>query len=125
MTFVRLDDLDDEQRTKVDAAMTVIREKQIPVSNLDSLLPTQVMKRIKAEAKIKFTITDHTKCWQYFEVRPREGDEHPERTKEQFCRWDSTFKRWVYTEAWVNYLVRKLADADTHGEVLRREPVAL
>lgn len=125
MTFVRLDELDPEQRTKVDAAMTIIREKQIPVSNLDSLLPTQVVKRVQGEAKIKFTITDHTKCWQHFKVRPREDDEHPERTKEQFCCWDSTFKRWVYTEAWVAYLVRKLGDADLHREVLGRDRVSL
>jgi len=122
MTFVRLDDLDREQRAKVDAAMTIIREKQVPVSNLGSLLPTLVVKRVSTEAKIEFNMTDHTRCWQHFEVRPREGDEHPERTKEQFCRWDSTFKRWVYTEAWVVYLVRKLSDADLHREVLGRDP---
>jgi Protein of unknown function (DUF3644) len=125
MTFVRLDDLDHEQRAKVDAAMTIIREKQVPVSNLDSLLPTLVVQRVKVEAQIRFSMTDHTSCWQHFEVRPPERDEHPERTKEQFCRWDSTFKRWVYTEAWVAYLVRKLGDADLHREILGRDPASL
>jgi Domain of unknown function (DUF3644) len=125
MTFVRLDDLDAEQRAQVDAAMTIIREKQVPVSNLGSLLPTEVVRRVKADAQIRFSMTDHTRCWQFFEVRPPEGDEHPERTKPQFCRWDSTFKRWVYTEAWVSYLVRKLGDPDLHREALGRDPKSL
>lgn len=124
MTFVRLEDLDPEQRAQVDAAITIIREKQVPVSNLGSLLPNQVVERVKDAAKITFSITDHTTCWQFFEVRPPAGSEHPERTKEQFCRWDSTFERWVYTEAWVAYLVRKLADADLHQEILGRRPVS-
>jgi hypothetical protein len=121
MTFVRLEDLDAEQREKVDAAMTIIRNKQVPVSNLGSLLPNQVVKRVKTEAQIQFSISDHTRCWQHFEVRSQEGDPHPEHTKSQFCRWDATFKRWVYTEAWVNYLVRKLTDADLHREILGRD----
>lgn len=121
MTFVRLEDLDAEQREKVDAAMTIIRNKQVPVSNLGSLLPTQVVKRVKVEAQIRFSISDHTRCWQHFEIRPQEGDPHPEHTKPQFCRWDATFKRWVYTEAWVNYLVRKLGDAELHREILGRD----
>lgn len=121
MTFVRLDELDEEQREKVEAAMTIIREKQVPVSNFGALLPSQVVKRVETEGQIGFSMSDHTKCWQYFEVRPFEGGEHPERTKEQFCRWDSTFKRYVYTEAWVKYLLRKLGDPDLHREILGRD----
>jgi len=99
----------------------IIREKQVPVSNLDALLPGQVVERVREALNIKFTQTDHTRCWQHYEVRPPGDSDHPERTKPQFCHWDGTFKRHVYTHGWVNYLARKLADADIHREVLGRD----
>jgi hypothetical protein len=125
MTFVRLEDLDDEQRAQVDAAMTIIREKQVPVSNLGSLLPNQVVERVKDQTSIRFNMSDHTRCWQRFEVRPPANSPDPQNTKPQFCRWDQAFERWVYTEAWVDYLVRKLGDDDLHREILRRDPQPL
>jgi hypothetical protein len=121
MTFVRLEELAPEQRDEVEKAMMIIREKQVPVSNLDALLPGQVVERVREALNIKFTQTDHTRCWQHYEVRPPGDSDHPERTKPQFCHWDGTFKRHVYTQGWVNYLARKLADADIHREVLGRD----
>jgi hypothetical protein len=120
MTFVRLEDLDAEQRAQVDAAMMIIREKQVPVSNFGSLLPNQVVSRVSEEARLAFNMSDHTRCWQFFEVRPQANDPNPERTKPQFCRWDAAFERWVYTEAWVAYLIRKLGDEDLHTKILGR-----
>jgi hypothetical protein len=125
MTFVRLEDLDRDQRAEVDAALTIIRNKQVPVPNLGSLLPTQVVEQVKAAAQIRFSMTDHTRCWKHFEVRPQKDDADPRNTKPQFCNWDSTFERWVYTKAWVAYLVRKLGDAELHQTILGREPIPL
>ena len=47
MTFVRLEELAPEQRDEVEKAMMIIREKQVPVSNLDALLPGQVVERVR------------------------------------------------------------------------------
>ena len=41
MTFVRLEELAPEQRDEVEKAMMIIREKQVPIANLDALLPGQ------------------------------------------------------------------------------------
>lgn len=122
MSFVRLDDLEPEHRDQVEHALTIIREKQVPVANLGQLLPQQVVNRIVAGTGLRFTRHDHTKCWQYYEVRPSSDSPTPERTKSDFCRWDAVFERHTYTEAWVSYLARKLADPVVHEAVLGREP---
>ena len=68
MTFVRLEELAPEQRDEVEKAMMIIREKQVPISNLDALLPGQVVERVREALNIKFTQTDHTRCWQHYEA---------------------------------------------------------
>lgn len=122
MSFVRLDDLAADAREQVEHALTIVREKQIPVANLGALLPAQVVTRVREALGLRFTLHDHHRCWEFYGVRPPGGAEHPERSKPEFCRWDDTFKRHVYTEAWVNFLVRKLRDATTHEQVLGRAP---
>jgi hypothetical protein len=52
------------------------------------------------------------------------GSDHPERTKAEFCRYNQIFGQWVYTEAWVSFLVRKLRDSQAYREVLNREPAS-
>lgn len=120
MSFVRMDELEDDQRTTVEHALTIIREKQVPVGNLGALLPSQVIPKVAGELGFRLTTHDHTSCWRHYGVRPPSGDPRPERTKSDFCRWDQAFERYTYTEAWVKYLVRKLGDADEHLVVLGR-----
>lgn len=125
MSFVHVDDLEQDQRAHVEQALTIIREKQVPVANLGHLLPRQVVKRVRDETNLHFTMHDHTLCWQHYEVRPPAGDRRPERTKADFSRWDSVFRRYTYTEAWVSYLVRKLSSVSEHEAVLGRPPVSV
>jgi hypothetical protein len=124
MSFVRLEDLDEELRRKVREAQTIIREKQVPVADLGTLLPGQVTQRVADALGLHFSVNDHTACWKHFEVRPMWGSDHPERTKAEFCRYNQAFGQWVYTEAWVSFLVRKLRDSQTHRDVLKREPAS-
>lgn len=120
MTFVRLEELEEAQRETVETALTVIREKQVPVANLGQLLPKAIVPRVEASLDSRFTTADHTRCWKHYRVRPESGAPHPERTKPEFCRWDHVFKRYTYTEAWVAYLERKLADKTEYQRVLGR-----
>ncbi|MDD7931921.1 DUF3644 domain-containing protein [Actinomycetospora straminea] len=125
MSFVRLEDLDADQLAAMDKMQTIIREKQVPVSGLGDLLPTTVVTTVQARIKKKFTTNDHTAAWRFWEVRPPEGTDHPERTKADFCRYNEPFKRWVYTDAWVDFLTRKMNDPETYEAVTGRQATAL
>jgi Protein of unknown function (DUF3644) len=111
MTFVRLDELDDDQRAMVEQALTIVREKQIPVSDLGALLPRQVCDRVQDAIRVRFNYSyHHPRACRHYEIQPSVGSEHPERTKGEFCRWNAAFGRYVYTEAWVGFLSRRLRD---------------
>ncbi|WP_431901330.1 DUF3644 domain-containing protein [Amycolatopsis thermoflava] len=123
MSFVRLEDLDADQAALMERMQTVIREKQVPVADLDTLLPSKVVERVGRQIPWRFTLNDHASAWRYWQVRPPKDVEHPERTKSEFCRYNGAFKQYVYTDAWVNFLVRKLSDPVIFGEVTGRTAV--
>jgi hypothetical protein len=123
MTFVRLEELDDEQRAQVEQMRTIIRDKKVPVEDLGHLRATQVAERVEGELGMRFGVWNHTQCWKHYDVRPPHGSDHPERTKGDFCRYNEAFHEYVYTEAWVKFLVRKLGDADEFEEVIGHRPI--
>jgi hypothetical protein len=119
MTFVRFEELTEEQLGTMRQVQTIIREKQIPVSGLNELLPTEVARRVAAAIGRPFHVSSHhSKAWKFFGVRPLEGADDPTKTNADFCRWNKPFNRYVYTEAWVDFLIRKFSDEDAYNELL-------
>jgi len=120
MTFVKLDELDDDQRAVMDQVQTIIRNKRVPVANLDRLKPSDVARRVCAGLGQPFSVNDHTQAWRHYGVRPPSGSSNPEVTIGDFCLWDDTFKQYVYTEAWAAHLIRHLGDPDMYTKICRR-----
>ena len=52
----------------------------------------------------------HTQAWRAYEARPPTGAENPTGTRADFCTCDHWANGYGYTEAWVEFLVRKLRD---------------
>jgi hypothetical protein len=96
-----------EQRKAMDSAMVIVRDKQVPVANLDRLRPGEVVKRIQPSVPA-FNVTYHTYATGYFKVRPRGGAPDPTATVGAFCLYDAAHGDYVYTQAWVNKLLREL-----------------
>ena len=120
MSFVLLDELDEHQLATLSQVQTIIRDKQVPVANLDRHKPTEVAAQVSKLLGQQFTVNDHTNSWKYYGVRPANGDAKPAATKSQFCLYDATFRQYVYTDAWIKYLVRHLSDSSTYAKVLGR-----
>jgi tRNA U34 5-methylaminomethyl-2-thiouridine-forming methyltransferase MnmC len=119
MTFVRLEELTEEQRATMQQVQTIIRDKQVPVSDLGALLPSEVAKRVAAAISRPFNAsTHHARAWRHYDVRPPAGAQDPAKTKSDFCRWNPAFRQYVYTEAWVKFLIRKLSDEKAYREVM-------
>lgn len=118
MTFVQSKDLTPEQNAVIDQARTIIREKQVPVADLGALRPTQVVEKVATALSNPFKMHHHSQAWKYFRVRPPTGAADPSATKADFCRYNAAFEQYVYTEAWVKYLIRKLADQATYDAIV-------
>lgn len=123
MILVKLDELDPEQRTAIDQALTIVRDKQVPVANLDKYIATEVAREVSKRLGHPFTVTEHTACWKHYGVRPPAGGkDKPEATDAKYCVWDRIAERHVYTRAWVNKLAADLSDRATFTTVGGHEP---
>lgn len=123
MTFVRLEDLDAGQRAVIDQAQTIIRDKQVPVANLDKYIATEVAREVAKRLGHTFTVTEHTAAWRHYAVRSAlDGKAQPEATDPRYCVWDRIAKRHVYTSAWIKKLATELADPAVFEAVCGHPP---
>lgn len=124
MKFVRWDDLTEDQRSELEKMQTIIREKRVPVSGKDFLKPTDVARRVAQKLGVAFSpYSDHPKAWRHYKVRPPKGAARPDRTRADFCVWDEPHGDYVYTEAWVNFLVKELRDKRKFRKITGHDPV--
>lgn len=124
--FTRLDDMTPEQLAAVQAmgntGRVIVREQQRAVLNLGHMKPSDATKRVAAQIPFVFNSHDFTQAWKRLNVRPASDSEHPERTKEQFCVYDSTHRDYVYTTAYVKHLADKCQTEKGFAEVTGRTP---
>ena len=102
----------------------LIREKKVPVVSRGLLKPTAVKDRVQVCLPFEFNMDTHTKSWKHYRVRPPTDSERPEITKPEFCIYDELPEGYGYTDAWVKFLCRKLADPVEYEVVTGRKPVA-
>jgi hypothetical protein len=105
--YLSVKDMTPDQRKAMESAMVIVRDKHVPVANLDRLRPGEVVKRIQP-AVPAFNLTYHTYATWHFKVRPRGGAPDPTATATDFCLYDAAHGDYVYTQAWVSRLLRAL-----------------
>ena len=120
--FVPYDPSNPTEMEELRKMTALIREKKVPVASKGLLKPKDVVARVEQSLPFKFTTDTHTRCWKHYKVRPPAKSEHPEDTRAEFCIYDEFAKGHGYTEAWVKYLCRKLADPVEYHAVTGRTP---
>lgn len=109
-----------EELRKVTA---MIKEKRVLVASEGLLKPKSVVEKVQTNLPFKFTMDTHTRCWKHYKVRPPGNDEHPENTKINFCIYDELANGYGYTQEWVTYLSKKLADPAEYEMVTGHAPI--
>lgn len=107
ITFVKLDTLSAEQRAVIDQTQAIIRNRQVPVANLDKFTATEVSDEVARRTGRLFTVTNHTAAWRRHGIRPSQNDPNPEETIAQYCVLDRIAKRYIYTQAWIDKLCQE------------------
>jgi hypothetical protein len=116
--FVHYDRLSDDQKKQLSQLIAMVKFKEVPVSNLDLIKPSDVVKQVqlglgspkmqRAGKEVdKFNLDTHSRCWQKYKVRPSKGSKNPEETDWKFCTYDRMHKDYGYTQAWVDFLIQK------------------
>lgn len=104
--FVKYDSEDPQEMEKYDKAVVAIKEKQVPVANVNHLKPSMVLEKLKEKGYIK-TMKWHTDMWRKYKVRPASGATNKSNCKSEYCIYDKPHKDYLYTDAWVQNLIEK------------------
>jgi len=99
--FVKVDEASEEELERLDRLNVLIREKKIPIANLDLYRPSQVLELVNQSAAYKLTMNAHTDFWKHYEVRPEHGSGNFNACNTDFCVYDEAHKDYLYTNAWV------------------------
>lgn len=118
--FIDINEASEKELERLEKLNVLIKEKQIPIANLDLYKPTQVVVEVKSRLSRRFILTDHTNCWKYYQVRPLTGAENPRRTDSHYCVYDAVHNDYLYTKAWIEKLIEELAIKDTYIKILGR-----
>jgi len=121
--FVKVDEASPEELDRLEKLNVLIREKHIPIANLGLFKPGEVVERLQARIP-NANLHLHTCAWRHYAVRPSSGDPHPERTRAEYCLYDQTHEDYVYTQAWVDKLIRDLTDPAQYNLVISRAGAA-
>jgi hypothetical protein len=122
--FIRVDEASADELARLEKLNVLIKEKHIPIANLDLYKPTQAVARVQAKLPHKFNVTSHTAAWHHFKVRPDSGSGKPEITDSKYCIYDIAHKDYLYTDAWIEKLAKELLDADVFQTITGAPPIA-
>lgn len=121
--FVRVDEASEEELSRLERLNVLIREKRIPIANLDLLKPSEVVRKINERCPYRVSLRAHTDAWRHFQVRPRTGALYPDRCKTEYCIYDKPHGDYLYTNAWVEKCIDVFSLPEQFRTITGREPV--
>lgn len=127
INFVNLEDLSEEERKVMVQAgrqgTVILKNRHVEVADKDKLLPGRVARLVEDQLPFDFHVhPDHTEMWKRLKVRPAAGAADPYRTDARYCVYNSTFKAYAYTPAWVQRIIKEIGTADKYRAFFKREP---
>jgi len=122
--FVRITPENAGQLDALTKNIVAIRER--PVANAGLLKPTDVVRQVAAHLGKSFNMSHHTRAWRRYKTRrpTAEGDKvSSDGCNPQYCIPDPVHNDYVYTPAWVDFLVKTLSDDKEYAALTcRRTP---
>ena len=127
MAFVREENLSDDERKALavlgKTGTVVVRERTRRVVNAGLLRPAEVARAVDARLPFRFGLYSHfPPMWRALDARPPRGSDHPERTREDYCIYDSSHRDYLYTPAFVDKVVSMLDTEAKWRKVFGHDP---
>lgn len=124
--FERFDELSAEEREAVLSEQrlgrVVVRDRLRDVGNLEGYKPLEVVAEVNKRIEFTFHRGHHDAAWRKHGVRPSWNSDYLERTDERYCTYNSTFRSFIYTKAWVDKLVGQCSTREGFLNFIGREP---
>lgn len=122
VTFVNAKDLPPDELDRLRKLNVLIKEKQIPIANLDYFKPSEVVNQLNARVPFHINMQTHTDAWRHFQARPNRESATRVSTKSEYCVYNKTHNDYLFTKAWIEMLVVVLSDPTKHREITGRDP---
>jgi hypothetical protein len=133
--FVHYDKLPDDQKKQLSNFAVMVKNKEVPVANPDTIKAADVAKKVQAglgnpqversgKQVSRFNLSIHTRCWKRYKARPDGGSPNPEATDWKHCVYDKRHNDYGYTQGWVDFLIEKLKDQTELDAVCKSETAA-
>jgi hypothetical protein len=133
--FVHYDKLPEDQKKQLSNFAVMVKNKEVPVANPDTIPAGNVAKKVQAglgnpqierggRQVNRFNLAIHTRCWKRYKARPEGGSANPEATNWKYCIYDKRHNDYGYTQAWVDFLIEKLKDSTELDAVCKSETAA-
>lgn len=134
--FIQYDTLSEVERERVKriAALVKYKYKEVPISNVGLMKPSEVVRRVqeglgnpivirRGKEREKFSIDTHTRCWKRYGIRPDSNSRDPRKTDTKYCVYDDPHEDYLYTEEWVTFLIDKMKDEEEYNSLFREVPI--
>lgn len=119
--FIKYDPKNKEEFDELKKQIAFIKEKRIPVANQGKFRPSMVCVLVENQLNKKFSVFNHTQAWKYYKVR--KSNYQPDGCTIEFCQYDEAHRDYVYTQAWVDFLIKKLSNDGEYQKVIAyKEP---
>ena len=120
--FIHIDNANDEQKALLEKINVFIKDRHIPIANLDKQKPNEVVDAVSDALPFVFKMHHHTMAWKHFEVRPLSNSNRPEHTTQIYCVYDRAHKDYLYTKAWIDKLIGELSDSAKFQQITGKPP---
>lgn len=121
--YIRVDEASTEQLDRLEKLNVLIREKKIPIANLELIRPTLVIDKVNEISKFKLTLNSHTDLWRHYKVRPKTGSSKPEKCETDFCVYDKAHSDYLYTNAWIRRCQDICNNKELFRSIIKRDPI--
>ncbi len=116
VTFIHADD--PEAADLLKKLDVLIKEKRVEVHGSGKLLPGAVAEKVEGRIGFRFTAsTHHARAVKHYEIKGPDPDNKPQRTDSRYCVYSEPHKGYLYTNAWVEKLVRSMQTAEAFKAV--------
>ena len=120
--FVQVTPENEGELAQLNKKIVAIKDRHVAVANAGHLKPSDVVTQVAKRLGKLFHRTHHYRAWQHYEAhRPTKkgGNVTSDGCNTQWCLPDPVHNDYVYTPAWVEFLVKKLADAAEYESLTR------
>lgn len=123
--FVRFDPTRPEEMEGLRKVAALIKDRHVPVASSGLMKPSEVVWKLAERLPFQVSMHTHTQAWRVYGVRPGTNAADPRDTRSQYCLYDDLSGSYGYTQAWVDYLLRKLSDPQEFERVTGAPPVRI